>query len=154
MKKILLLLILALSELFSNNGIYLGIQSIYPTDRVAVKLETSPKVSVQALFDFMGEEKSYSFRGIYKFRDNQFYNIYGFAEIGLWDWDGGYHNSYKETAFGYGVGGGVEYDLRGLDRGFLPLFISAELNIYSIDFNDYYYDEDGLGLGFGLNYKF
>ena len=155
MKRVLFILLLVLSNLIADNNLYLGIQSSNPSDGLSIKMDTSQKTAVQGILDFTGERRSYSFRGIYKFRNRQFYDIYGFAEIGVWDWDRAYHHKYQKTALGFGAGAGVEYDLRGLDSGFLPIFVSAELGIYRIDFDDdYYYYDDRLGLGFGLHYKF
>jgi hypothetical protein len=155
MKKILLILLLIWSNLISEDNLYLGIQSSNPSDGLSVKMDITHKTAIQGIFDLTGERRSYSFRTIYRFKNRQFYNIYGFGEIGIWDWDRAYHHKYQETALGFGVGGGVEYDLRGLDWDFWPIFISAELGIYKIDFDDtYYYYDDGLGLGLGLHYKF
>ena len=151
-----LLLILTISNLIADENIYLGIQSTHPSDGISIKMDTTDKTAIGAILDLTGERRSYSFRAIYKFKKRQFYNIYGFGEIGVWEWDRVYHHIDQESALGFGIGGGAEYDLRGLDIDFFPLFISAELAIYEIDFDDnyYYYGEDGLGLGIGLHYKF
>ena len=158
MKKIIFIIGIILNltvNLIANNSIYLGIQSSFPSDGISVKIDTSEKVAFQSIVDPLGAERSISFRGIYKFKRNIFSNIYGYGEVGLWNWDRRYYNDESVNTFGYGIGTGVEYDLRGLDAGFLPLFVNAELNLHFFDREkDYYSDSQELGLGFGVHYKF
>jgi hypothetical protein len=158
-KKILTIMLLSgiTTQIIANNDLYLGVQSSSPSTGFSIKSDISNKATIQGIVDFMGEEKNYSFRGIFKFKQKPFYNIYGFGEIGVWSWDRRYtRNNLDETVIGYGVGVGVDYDLRGLDIDFIPLFINFELNYYQIDFeNEHYnYYDDDLGLGLGLHYKF
>ena len=154
---IILLLIGLTINTIAYKNLYIGVQSSSPSTGLSIKSDLGDKVSIQGIFDFMGEEKNYSFRGVYKFKQKMFYNIYGFGEVGVWSWDRRYSRSdLDETVVGYGIGVGVDYDLRGLDSDFIPLFINFELNYYAIDFeNEHYnYYDDDLGLGLGLHYKF
>ncbi len=154
MKKIIFIIAITVN-LISANEIYLGIQSSYPSDGLSIKIDTSDRVAFQTIFDPLGTERSISFRGIYKFKKEFYYNIYGYGEVGFWNWDRRYYNNETVDTFGYGLGTGVEYDLRDLDAGFIPLFVNIELNLHFFDTTDeYYYDDQELGLGFGVHYKF
>ncbi|HIO95877.1 MAG TPA: hypothetical protein EYG67_03570 [Campylobacterales bacterium] len=156
MKKTLLSILLSmgiLSNATANDNLYMGIQSSFPSEGFSIKMDTSHKVAVQGIFDFIGDETSYALRGLYKFKKEQFYNVYGYGEIGLWSWDKAYYYHESETVLGFGAGAGIEYDLRGLDSSFIPLFVNAELNLHMIDF-DYYHNDDEFGLGLGIHYKF
>jgi len=153
MKKIIFILIT--NFLMADNGIYLGIQSSYPSDGLSVKVDIGQRTGFQAIADPLGTERSLAFRGIYKFKQDIFSNIYGYGEIGFWNWDRRYYSNETINSFGYGVGGGFEYDLRGLDANFIPLLVNVELNLHFFDEEDnYYYDGEELGLGFGVHYKF
>jgi hypothetical protein len=154
MKKIIFIIMITVN-LIADSSLYLGIQSSYPSDGFSVKVDTGERVSFQAVFDPLGAERSVSFRGIYKFRRDMFYSIYGYGEVGYWNWDKGYYSDKREDTLGYGLGAGWEYDLRGLDASFIPLFVNFELNLHFFDNSDeYYYNEEELGLGFGVHYKF
>jgi hypothetical protein len=152
-KKIVIILII--NFLIADNSIYLGIQSSYPSDGLSVKVDTTDKIAFQAIVDPLGTERGFSFRGIYKFKRDFFYNIYGYGELGFWNWDRRYYGDSDLNTVGYGFGTGFEYDLRGLDTNFIPIFVNAELNIHFFDKEDSYYeDSEELGLGFGVHYKF
>jgi len=153
MKKITLI-IAFISGLVANSNIYLGIQASSPSEGISVKIDTSQKVAFQGIFDILGAERSLSFRGIYRFKNEQFYNFYGYGEVGFWNRDRAYYYKEDINTVGYGAGLGVEYDLRDLDAGFIPIFVSAEIGLHTFDNEDYYYNSNELDLGLGLHYKF
>jgi hypothetical protein len=135
----------------NTNNVYVGLQSSYPAHGLSVKMDLDSKISVQGILGFLGTVNSYTVRGIYKFKKEQFYNLYGFGSLGMMTWDG--TGTYAdETIFGIGGGGGLEYDLRGIDRTFIPLYLNFELNFNLTDFDNYNMSVAGLGLG--LHYKF
>ena len=140
-----------LADSLKKNNLYVGFQSSWPSYGISAKMDIKEKVAIQGVIGLLGTVNSYSVRGIYKFKQKQFYNLYGFGSVGLWTWDGGrYYGS--ESVFGIGGGAGVEYDLRGIDRSFIPLFVNAEIDITIASFDNYSFSSTGLGLG--LHYKF
>lgn len=121
--KNLVLIASLFSGAMANDDLYIGFQATPPSSGVSIRKDLSNTVSIQGIFDILGDQRSYSGRGIYKFQDNLFWDIYGFGEAGIWNWDRGYQRPKDENAFGYGLGIGAEYDLRGLDSNFIPLFM-------------------------------
>ena len=136
---------------FSNKNIYAGFQSSWPSHGLSVKMDMTDKISAQGVIGFFGDLNNYSVRGNYKFKKDQFWDMYGFGSLGLWTWDG-YGSFADESVVGIGGGAGFEYDLRGLDRSFIPLFVSAELGLNIASFD--HYNFSSLGLGVGVHYKF
>jgi hypothetical protein len=116
------------------------------------KYDVTDKISAQAIVGLWGYSGLTSVTGRvnYKFKEQNFYNIYAYGSLSSWSWSNSLHS---ETVFGFGVGAGVEYDIRGIDRNFIPLFISADLGVQVASF-DYYNNFAGLGLGIGVHYKF
>jgi hypothetical protein len=137
---------------FSTKDIYAGFQSSWPSHGLSVKMDFNDKVTGQAVVGFFGDLNNYSVRGIYKFKKEAFYNLYGYGSLGLWTWDSDYASWDDESVVGFGGGAGFEYDLRGIDRSFIPLFVNAELGLNIANFDHYNYNSIGLGLG--VHYKF
>ena len=137
---------------FSNKGIYAGFHSSWPSHGLSVKMDFSDKITGQAVVGFLGELNNYSVRGLYKFKKENFYSMYGFGSLGLWTWDSDYVGREDETVLGVGAGAGFEYDLRGIDPTFIPLFVTAELGFNIASFDRYNFSSSGFGAG--LHYKF
>ena len=136
----------------SNKNLYAGFQSSWPSHGLSVKMDLNDKITGQAVVGFLGEINNYSVRGLYKFKKEQFYNMYGFGSLGLWTWNSDYVGWDDESVVGIGGGAGFEYDLRGIDKTFVPLFVSAELGLNIASFD--HYNFSSVGLGVGLHYKF
>ncbi len=141
----------SLTDSIKDNGVYVGFQSSWPSYGISAKMDVGDKMAVQGIIGFLGTVNSYSLRGIYKFQREQFYNLYGFGSLGILTW-GGVGSYGSESVFGFGAGGGVEYDLRGIDSSFIPIFINLELGITIANFDNYSFGSTGVGLG--LHYKF
>ncbi len=136
----------------SNKNIYAGFQSSWPSHGLSVKMDFTDKITGQAVVGFLGELNNYSVRGLYKFKQEHFYSMYGFGSLGLWTWDSDLVGWDDESVLGIGGGAGFEYDLRGLDPTFIPLFVNAELGLNIASFD--HYNFSSIGLGVGLHYKF
>ncbi|RUM64628.1 MAG: hypothetical protein DSZ05_07215 [Sulfurospirillum sp.] len=136
----------------SDKNIYAGFQSSWPSHGLSVKMDFTDKITGQAVVGFLGDLHNYSVRGLYKFTKERFYNMYGYGSIGLWTWDSDYVGWEDESVVGIGGGAGIEYDLRGLDSSFIPLFVNAELGLNIASFD--HYDFSSIGIGVGLHYKF
>ena len=139
----------------SEKGIYLGFQSasLSYSHGLSAKMDFTDKITGQAILGFLGTFNTYTARGLYKFNQDRFYNMYGYGSVGLWSWDGGRYWD-DETSMTFGGGAGFEYDIRGLgaDKNF-PVFINAELGLNIVNF-DNYGSVSTLGLGIGVHYKF
>jgi hypothetical protein len=116
------------------------------------KYEVTDKLGVQAIVGLWGYSSltSITARVNYKFKEEKDYNIYAYGSLSSWSWS---NSLYDETVFGFGAGAGVEYDIRGINRNFIPLFLSADVGIQVASF-DHYGSFSGLGIGLGVHYKF
>ncbi len=154
MKKIILTLAITLN-IIADNNIYIGLQLLTPSDGISIKIDRDEKIAFQGIFDLLGSKNSIALRGIYRFKRDIFYNLYGYGEIGVWNWDRKYYYNDRVETFGYGGGVGVEYDLRDLDSQFIPLFLNLELQLHFFNDNEYSYEDDSeLCIGMGIEYRF
>lgn len=120
-----------------------GIHSGFAAFGLSVKYRYTDIVTVQGTLGAFGTLKNYGVRGLYTFRAEEKYDLYGFGSVGLWKWDG----FLAESAVGFGAGAGAEYF-------FTPQFAaSAELGIGFVNF-DNYAGFSTVGLGLGLHYYF
>lgn len=141
------------AQSLKQKGFYAGIQSSSYAYGLSGKMDFTDKITGQAIIGFLGTINSYTARGLYKFKQDRFYDVYAFGALGLLTWDG--HHSLRdrsESVISFGAGGGVEYDLRGLDSNFIPLFVNVELQATMASFD--YYDFGYMALGLGFHYKF
>ena len=139
------------TTVMANDGdVYVGFQSSgFSSNGISAKLDLTDKYTVQGIVGFFGDVNNYSVRGLYHFKQKDHYNLYGYGSLGMWSWNNAF---YDESVLGYGAGAGVEYDLRGLDSEFIPLFVNLELGMDIVNFDHYTYG--GVELGLGLHYKF
>ena len=142
-------LVLLTSTTFAKEGDkYLGLQWY----GLSGKYDITDNLSAQAIVGLWGYAGLTSVTGRinYKFKEQNFYSLYGYGSVTSWSWS---NSLYDETVFGFGAGAGAEYDIRGIDRNFIPLFISVDLGLQVASFK-YYGGFGGLGLGLGIHYKF
>jgi len=127
---------------------YLGLQWY----GLSGKYEVTDKISAQAIVGLWGYTGLTSITGRlnYKFKEKKDYNLYGYGSLSSWSWSNAY---YSETVIGFGAGVGAEYDIRGIDRSFIPLFLSVDIGLQAASF-DYYGSFAGVGIGTGIHYKF
>lgn len=148
-KKTLILVALLTSTLYANEGdIYAGLE----WHGISGKYDVTDKVTAQAIVGAWGYNNltSITGRGIYKFKTKDDYSLYGYGSLTSWTWDNGFDN---ETVFGFGAGGGIEYDIRRLDRNLPAIYLNADAGLQVASFKNYG-SFNTLGLGFGIHYKF
>ena len=148
-KKTLILTALLTSLTHAKSGdIYAGLEWY----GISGKYDVSDKITAQAIVGAWGYNNltSITARGIYKFKQKDDYALYGYGSGTSWTWDNGFT---KETVFGFGAGGGIEYDIRGLDRSLPAIYLNADLGLQYANFR-YYGGFGGLGIGLGVHYKF
>ncbi len=119
---------------------------------VSGKYDITDTLTAQAIVGLWGYSGLTSVTGRinYKFIEENYINYYAYGSLTSWSWS---NDIYDETVFGFGAGAGAEYDIRGFNQNFIPLFISAELGLQVASF-DHYGDFGALGLGLGVHYKF
>jgi hypothetical protein len=148
-KKTLLISALLLTTLQAKEGdVYAGLEWY----GLSAKYDVTDKITAQAIGGFWGYSDLTSFtgRGLYKFKEQNNYTLYGYGSLSSWSYSG---YGYNETVIGFGGGAGAEYDMRGIDPEFIPIFISADIGIEVANF-DHYGSFSSLGIGLGIHYKF
>ena len=147
--------LLSHSSLYAKENTYLdnlsvGVQSTgVSATGLSVKYDVNEKITAQGIIGLLGEVTNYAVRGIYNFKQDDNFKYYGYASLGIWQYNDSYYN---ETSVGYGAGVGLKYDVRKLDKTFPPIFLSTEIGFDLINFDNYSYG--GVDIGFGVHYKF
>jgi hypothetical protein len=120
---------------------------------LSAKYDVNDKITAQAIIGVWGYDDltSMTGRGLYKFKEKEHFNLYGYGAITSWTWSNSYYGD--ETVIGFGAGAGAEYDIRGIDPEFIPLYINFDLGFQVASF-DHYGGFGGLGWGLGVHYKF
>ena len=144
MKKLLLFSFLLLSPLVAKNSFYIGFQDTLFSNGLSLKYDVSHKTTLQAVLGGFGNTNTFNFRGLYKFKRKRRWNVYGIGSLGFYRFNNG-----NSSNLGLGIGAGIEYDLRGLDSSFIPLFVNLEFGIALA--NNF---SNGANLGLGLHYQF
>ena len=148
-KKSLITIAVLSNMLYAESGdFYAGVERY----GISGKYDFIDKVTAQAIVGAWGFNNltSITGRGLYKFKEQDFYDLYGYGSLTSWTWDNGFDS---ETVFGFGGGVGIEYNIQGLDRDLPPIFISADGGLQVANFSRYG-GFGGLGIGFGVHYKF
>ena len=148
-KKSLVVLALLSTTVDAKEGEFLiGLESY----GLSAKYDVTDKITAQGIVGVWGYDNltTMTARGLYKFHEKENYDFYGYGAISSWSWDNAY---YDETVIGFGAGVGAEYDIRGIDPDFIPLYVSADLGFQVASF-EHYGGFSGLGIGFGIHYKF
>ena len=149
-KKVAIIALLgSLTQVSAKQGDkYLGLQWY----GLSGKYDVTDKITAQGIFGLWGYSSLTSITGRvnYKFKQEQFYDLYSYGSISSWSWD---NSIYDETVIGFGAGAGGEYDIRGIDPTFIPLYVSADIGLQYASF-DHYGGFGGLGIGLGVHYKF
>lgn len=127
-----------------------GFQSTFPAWGLSGMMAVTDEVDLQLILGPFGGLSTYAARGLYTFRDNDFWDLYGYGMLGVWN-----HSTLRvrnETVLGFGVGGGIQYDWRVFNDELPPLFWNLELGFGRVNFD--YYDFNSVMLGTGVHYRF
>ena len=150
-KSLVVLALLSVTANADKGDFYAGVEN----HGISGKYDINDKLTAQAIIGVWGygDLTSMTGRVLYKFKKKEHLDFYGYGAVSSWTWNS--HNYYykDETSIGFGAGGGVEYDIRGIDPEFIPLYINLDLGFQVANFNNYN-DFSGLGWGLGLHYKF
>jgi hypothetical protein len=147
---LLFLTSLATSSISADQGdVYLGLQ--FPG--ISLKYDMTDTLNVQGMAGVYGDLSMYTARTNYKFKREKSYDLYGYGEAGLIQWDGGGSLFASESVPTFGAGAGIEWSLSKVLGNDLPLFISLEAG-YAVASFENYGTYSGLDFGGGIHYKF
>lgn len=164
-KNAVILSVTILSMLFSQKieaqetypNYQVGMQTSFPIGCLSAKVNVTETHSAQAVVGIFGPVSSYFGRYLYNFEsvDTEWsiaYKPYMYGQAGYYIYDlGGTFNLDidKETNFGFGFGGGLEWYFK---EHFKNLKFNFELGYNKVDFD--YYKFKSISVGVGLHYQF
>jgi hypothetical protein len=130
-----------------------GLQSSWPSYGLSGIYDMSDQITLQAVVGALGTVTNLGARALYRFNQQEKYNLYGFGTAGLWRYD---YTIDTESVVGFGGGAGIELDWREIispeDGSFPPLYSSFDLGFVLADFD--HYNFSGFSFGGGLHYRF
>jgi len=136
----------ATAKPMKNGKFGVGVQLSFPTGGISVKKEMSDTLTAQATLGGGGFFTVIGGRGLYKFKKEPEYDIYGFGSLAYISWGG---LSSSLTTVGYGAGAGIEYDVAK------EITVSGELGFFGASFgNGFTGTYGGVGIGLGAHYWF
>ncbi len=142
----------AQANLLTDNSIALGLETGTLTGGLSLKMPYTEQITAQGVIGAIGTVTTFSARGLYHFSNYQAARVYGFGSAGLWTWNGNAAFG-SETAFGFGAGVGLDYDLQKAFSNMPPLSVNAEVGANLVSF-DNYTGFNPLSIGVGLHYRF
>ena len=125
----------------SQAGKYaLGLQNSTPAWGISAKYRYNERLTLQAIIDPIGDYKDYGMRAVFKYTQDKYWHVYGFAGLALWSYpsssfDRRFNRYLPSTQSTLGLGGGVgiEYDWSALGPDLPPISWSLELGLNLVD---------------------
>ncbi len=127
-----------------------GFQSTFPAWGISGMMTINETMAAQAILGFLGNLNTIAGRGLYTFREEQHWDAYGYGMLGYWSY--GAAGISRESAIGFGVGAGFQYDWRAFDDGLPPIFWNLEVGLGVVNLDNYNFSS--MMFGTGLHYRF
>ncbi len=127
-----------------------GFQSTWPAWGLSGMMDINETITAQAILGFFGNFTTVSGRGLYHFRQEEFWDMYGYGMLGLWRYNTRFITA--ESSLGIGAGAGIQYDWRALDPNLPPIYWNIELGISFFNFE--HYNFNFISFGTGVHYRF
>jgi hypothetical protein len=128
----------------------IGLQFTLPALGISGMVDVTENISAQGIFGVFSDLKTYAARGIYRFKKETYWNVYGYGMVGAWSYSYWLFEENTETVMGFGAGTGLEFDWRALVSEFPPLFVNIEMGLSSVNS----YNISTFMIGAGLHYRF
>jgi hypothetical protein len=130
-----------------------GFQASFPAYGISGLYDINREISIQAIFGFFGNLQTYAGRGQYRFAGDDAWNAYGYGMLGIWRYSFRFLGATSsESALGFGVGAGIEYDWRIWYPDFPPIVWNIEFGIGHAGLDHYSFSSFMFGAGF--HYRF
>ncbi len=127
-----------------------GFQSTWPAWGISGMIDLNETLSAQAILGFFGNFNTVSGRGLYRFRQEDYWDLYGYGMIGYWRYNTRFITA--ENRLGVGAGAGIQYDWRTFDPNLPPIFWNLELGVSFVNFDAYNFNM--ITFGTGVHYRF
>jgi|GEM_PF-599946 len=134
-----------------------GFQGSFPASGLSGMMNVTDEVAIQAILGIFGNLRTLAGRGLYKFQEEDYWDLYGYGMIGVWSYQGfaiANNNRQRETVLGLGAGAGFQYDWRAYNPEFPPIAWNIELGIGFVDFKEVNYNFSTIMFGAGVHYRF
>jgi len=133
-----------------------GFQGTFPASGLSGMMSLTDDISIQAIVGMFGNLRTFAGRGLYKFQEDEFWDLYGYGMIGVWSYRGltFSNNRQTETVLGLGAGAGFQYDWRAYNPTLPPIAWNIELGIGFVDFDQVNYNFSTIMFGAGVHYRF
>ncbi|CAA6800758.1 MAG: Unknown protein [uncultured Sulfurovum sp.] len=158
--------LLSTSTIIANDDIYLGLQY----GGVSVKKDITDKYMGQVIVGGFGDIFAIHGRGLYKFSEEKYYNLYGYGGLSYASTEegtrfGAEKIEVKTTGYGVSVGAGLEYNIQAYNSNLPPIYFNMELGfaMMSADAEAKYNGETfsaaeadlgGVAVNGGIHYRF
>ncbi len=127
-----------------------GFQSTWPAFGLSGMVDLNETITAQAVLGFFGSFTTITGRGLYHFRQEDFWDMYGYGMLGLWRYNTRFIEA--ENSLGIGAGAGIQYDWRAFDPNLPPIYWSIELGVNFFNFD--HYNFNFITFGTGIHYRF
>jgi hypothetical protein len=133
-----------------------GFQGTFPASGLSGMMNITDDIAIQAIAGFFGTLRTFSGRGLYKFQQEDYWDLYGYGMLGAWSYRGWTVGNSRttETVLGFGAGAGIQYDWRAFNPDLPPIAWNLELGIGIVDFNEVNYSFSTFMIGAGVHYRF
>src|SRR5690606_6500072 len=128
----------------------IGFQTSWPAWGLSGMYDLNQTISGQVVVGFLSGWTTVSGRGLYHFSQQPQVKPYGYGMVGFWR----YSLITSASAFTFGAGAGIDFDLRKFAPDLPPLFANAELGISMVDLALAGYTGATMAFGAGLHYRF
>jgi hypothetical protein len=136
----------------SSSPFGVGFQSSWPAWGLSGLYDVNENVTALAVVGLFGTLTTFGARGLYRFSQEESYNLYGYGTVGMWSYPG----VIRENVVGFGGGAGIELNWRRIispeDGSFPPLFSTIDLGLIMANFE--HYNFSGFVIGSGLHWRF
>ncbi len=129
-----------------------GFQGTFPAWGISGTMMFTDEITGQLILGPFGYLQTYAARGLYQFRDETYWDLYGFGMLGLWTYNYGFNRQSTESSLGLGAGAGIQYDWRAWNDELPPIYWNVELGLGYVNLDRYNFGS--VLFGTGVHYRF
>jgi hypothetical protein len=131
----------------------IGMQYAAPAFGISGIYDFTDSISGQAVLGLFGGLQMYAGRGLYRFSQQEAYDLYGFGTVGIWQYSAG---GASTSTTGFGGGAGLEYSWQQLldNADVPPLFSNIEIGFVSLTDEFTGYNYSSFTYSAGIHYRF
>lgn len=134
----------------------LGIQGTFPAVGISGKMDIANELEAQAVLGFFSTLHAYAGRILYKFQQDDYWDMYGYGSVGVWSYRERYITGVRrsESTVGFGFGAGVQWDWRARNERLPPIEWNFEVGFTLFNWDEVDYRSSTIMFGVGGHYRF